>query len=1116
MSKIHNQSNIEIELKNLLKLSKDTKKPKRMKDKNGNYTKKFITFNKKLIREGKTFNFVIPDIVYNTETKRFNKVKYDKRFKDKNILTKKFKDVSFLGNSVITKSIIYKKKKVSNEDRNKLNNKFVKFFKSKKDTVEINLSKYNLGEALKLADNRFNTTGKFNLIARVKNTPNWIAISGANVDRLEDFKELTGDNFQQRVGSDNEFIYNLNKSPIIEFKKIKSSSKKKKLQGAFFKYYHNLNFDLSRYDIYNEKPKNYNDNCLYIALKNSGLSNEKLNDFKSFVKSHSICLSDMPKICNKLNIHIKLSRCKLINGEQKNNTTHYGDKNLDSVNICLFNDHYFINEKTNLTAYSLKNYNDIKDLEKWNEIYKFQINSYKRDKTRFINSFELFKILNNDEYKLLRNIPTDDILGTQYWSNEIENNDLDFNNEKCCKINKPSETDNIEYYTVYFDFETITNSGNHKAYLMCYQTEDGKKGAFVGPTCGKQFINRLKTFNYDKILLVAHNLRYDYTFIMDYLQCPSPLFKGNSIMGGNAKIFRTKDKFIDIKFQDSYNLIPTKLSGFSSMFNLTSKKEIIPYSLYTQPNIERQLINLEECLEYVKNECCYNKDINDEEKIKEVCDLFKKNCEEWKCLYNNEVDIIEYSKQYCFIDVHLLRYGYETFRRNIDEISNEKIDIKNYCSLASVALDYMIINDVFKDCYKICGRPQNFIQKCVVGGRCMTADNKKHHIKGKIQDFDAVSLYPSAMYKMKGVLKGKPKVLQNNELNENFLMAQDGFFVKAMCLNNPVKNLHFPLLSKIDKNGIRNFTNETKNEIFHFDKTTYEEVRKYQNLEFKFICGYYYNDGHNTKIKDAILHLFKSRLQAKKEKNPIQAVYKLLMNSGYGKCMLKPIETEQKIISKKRFEDYLSRNYNFVREFTKLNDNYFMFKMTKSINEHYNNVYYAVEVLSNSKRIMNNVMCLAEENNFNMYYTDTDSIHIDEQAIKPLAEKYKEKHGLDLIGKNLGQFHSDFDSEIIKKNIVATESYFLGKKCYIDKLEGLDEKGKNAIDYHIRLKGIPNSSIKFYSDINDIGLMEQYGQLFEGQSIKYDLLAGGRNVSFEYKKDLNIISRTSFERKVAF
>jgi len=270
------------------------------------------------------------------------------------------------------------------------------------------------------------------------------------------------------------------------------------------------------------------------------------------------------------------------------------------------------------------------------------------------------------------------------------------------------------------------------------------------------------------------------------------------------------------------------------------------------------------------------------------------------------------------------------------------------------------------------------------------------------------------------------------------------------------------------------------------------------------------------KLKPAIRKLFNKRLEEKAKGNPIQNVYKLLMNSAYGKCMLKPIETETKIIKADKFEDYLSRNYNFIREYTKLNNYYYMFKTTKTINEHYNNVYFAVEVLSSSKRIMNNVMCLAEQNNFNMYYTDTDSIHIDEIAIEPLARLYKEKHGTDLIGKNLGQFHSDFDSDIIKKNIVATKSYFLGKKCYIDKLEGLNENDEKVVDYHIRLKGIPNSSIKYYSEIHDIGLLEQYKMLYKGKSIKYDLLAGGKNVSFEYQKDLNIISRTKFERKVKF
>lgn len=41
----------------------------------------------------------------------------------------------------------------------------------------------------------------------------------------------------------------------------------------------------------------------------------------------------------------------------------------------------------------------------------------------------------------------------------------------------------------------------------------------------------------------------------------------------------------------------------------------------------------------------------------------------------------------------------------------------------------------------------------------MTAENKKQYIEGKIQDFDAVSLYPSAMNIMDGVPLGIPKII---------------------------------------------------------------------------------------------------------------------------------------------------------------------------------------------------------------------------------------------------------------------------------------------------------------------------------------------------------------------
>jgi hypothetical protein len=51
----------------------------------------------------------------------------------------------------------------------------------------------------------------------------------------------------------------------------------------------------------------------------------------------------------------------------------------------------------------------------------------------------------------------------------------------------------------------------------------------------------------------------------------------------------------------------------------------------------------------------------------------------------------------------------------------------------------------------------------VNGGRTMTRRNEKVIIEGRLQDFDAVSLYPSAMSIMSGVAKGIPKVIGDSK-----------------------------------------------------------------------------------------------------------------------------------------------------------------------------------------------------------------------------------------------------------------------------------------------------------------------------------------------------------------
>ena len=61
-----------------------------------------------------------------------------------------------------------------------------------------------------------------------------------------------------------------------------------------------------------------------------------------------------------------------------------------------------------------------------------------------------------------------------------------------------------------------------------------------------------------------------------------------------------------------------------------------------------------------------------------------------------------------------------------------------------------------------------------------------------------------------------------------------------------------------------------------------------------------------------------------------------------------------------------------------------------------------VIILDYSKRIMNEVMCLAEDLKIKMFYQDTDSIHMEDSKVQLLCSEYKKKYGRELIGSALG------------------------------------------------------------------------------------------------------------------
>jgi len=1118
------KASIQYEIDNLNEEKKPYYLPsvKNIVDKDGKPTKKALAYNRKLLREGKLFNYLDDTKMYNPTTGKFsNKL----TVKTKQI-KKKFTDKkNNIGDTTNIKGLFtptensYKKELFKQLKQN--NNQ-----QDKKETqIKIDLTKIGFKDIVDLIKNTGINKDYF-VLGKTDGNPNLISFSNQNIEKLKNFQNLLSSDYSVRFGSDTEFVMNALKKRFFTLL-IKPRVIEEQEQGAFFQYYHLLkDIDLTKYGIYSEKPKNYNNNCLYNALKEGGLSNKILNDLYSFVKCGSVPICKLNEICKKLGICIKLNRIKTYNlcGDKKTDTCYYGDKTHNIFNIGLIDNHYFINDRTNITCYAVNNYDDVKDIKDYNKICRKKGKYYDKSNNYYIDSFNLVKLLIKNKENVLIKIPTADLFSTQFYDLKNENEDLNYG-EACCEKNEVREF-NVKYAydkVFYFDFETDTSGKKHKPYLMSFYEDDiekklngkltpcnrGEPITFVGEDCGKDFVEyiRRKIKKQDKesnetadlkILLIAHNCRYDFTFIMDYLNCLKPILKGNSLMGGSARIYSSRYNFAEVSFFDSRNFLAMKLSSFKDVFNLNVKKEILPYDLYTTQNIKDVLISKEECLKYVKTE-------EHEE--------YLENCKMWGCDYDDEIDIIAYSIKYCEMDCEVLKKGISTFREWMCDITG--LDIYYYCSIASVSLDYIVKEGCFNDCYKLAGTPRDFIQKCVVGGRVMCRDNKKWKVEGKINDFDAVSLYPSAMKRMKGFLKGKPLVIKDNQKTFDFLNKTDGYFIKVRCKNNPLINRHFPLLSNNEEDGIRNFSNETIGKIYYIDKTTYEDCVNFQGLEFDIICGYYYSFGHNNKINNVIEYLFSKRIEAKKNKNPIQAVYKLLMNSCYGKALLKPIDSDSKIVDAKVFNKYMSKKYNFVKEIIELKEKYIV-KEIKVINEHYNNVYAGVEILSMSKRIMNEVICLAEDKNLKIYYQDTDSIHINDKDIEILQNSYNKKYGRELIGKNMGQFHSDFELDGCK-NIYSEKAIFLGKKCYLDCLVGEDIKtGEIIKGHHIRMKGISKVAIEYCGEQNDITIDNIYENLFKGDIIEFDLLAGGKSCKFQYGKDMSVSSVSDFSRKVKF
>jgi hypothetical protein len=325
------------------------------------------------------------------------------------------------------------------------------------------------------------------------------------------------------------------------------------------------------------------------------------------------------------------------------------------------------------------------------------------------------------------------------------------------------------------------------------------------------------------------------------------------------------------------------------------------------------------------------------------------------------------------------------------------------------------------------------------------------------------------------------------------------------------------------------------NGIITIDSETLKDYIEFHDIEYELLDGIYYNNGGNKKLGEKIQDLFQKRLDEKKEiakakargeerGKGLEQTLKLMLNSAYGKTIQKPSKQDKKFVERKNLNKFIYNNFNTIDKIIDLNAEQVQV-IQFGIDDSFNRAQCGAMILSYSKRIMNEVFNVANDLGINIYYTDTDSIHIDYDGVKPLEDEYRTRYNKELNGKQLGQFHIDFELKGADSEVYATTSIFLGKKSYLDCLECVNKDGSVVKGYHVRLKGITEEGyIHASKDYPISGYLGFYKSLASGNTA--DILlnpfneeTGSQKVLFDFTrcgKTLQVSTKKEFRRIVSF
>ncbi|CAL5975214.1 DNA_polymerase [Hexamita inflata] len=802
---------------------------------------------------------------------------------------------------------------------------------------------------------------------------------------------------------------------------VKNIDKKsnKKNKGAYFNFINKIpQIDLSRYQIGNNLEQHLElsrkSQCFIYALQMSGqYSNQELQAILVQVQSN-LQLFSLSQIKNikhigPIHIHVYQESNKQVRMyEIKGDVNDQRQQQKQTIHICLYKEHYFIYD-TNIEVsnFWLNNYEKYKTYPKYLE--NTNISQVRQTQTNICVTQNKSK---NDSLTIIRMMhelnmfeEIKDYNEFNYKENSKQVISAPANAEDYCQETKEfKEKENHFDKILYADTEafTIDSQGEyikHKCYMCVWADGDIVKSSrdvnglvrYIHKCYeNERHITKKNNLPDKQVLIYMHNLSYDCQFILkEQYQIDDMIQNNGKVLQFSFSIYNKQGLKIQFVFRDSYIMISSKLSKLPEMFlskeeQSVIQKEIMCYNYYTEERYLNNIGDIEEASKYID---CHSK--------QEFISVLKKS----DCMLDDKhFDMQKYALYYCKQDVIVLQKCVQKFAQLLKD--NMDMNLFNYISISSLALSYQLKKHCFDKSCKVNGLLRQFLQQFVIGGRCMTLNNQKQILLlKKLLDFDAVSLYPSAQYRTY-YPAGKLYTL-TQEMIQHYNVKENLFDITEVKNSKDQNTLYlevklfkgddfihrgFPLVSqKIE--GVRQFTNDISEENRYFlDTIGLQEAVLRQNYKYEIISGVYAKERDYT-IQEVIKYMFEERVKCKKAKNPLQQIYKLMLNSSYGKTIEGDRNETVQIFEETQLEE-LFKKYDQINSIQQYGTK-FCVKLEKECCEQTGYHHIGIQILSMSKRIMNEVMTLAEDLDLNIYYQDTDSMQILQDELKILERTYR-------------------------------------------------------------------------------------------------------------------------------